>query len=357
MCEIGQFYHARRCHMLGACHCIDESLGTAGILPSRAGGTRAIVAGGTTGLRLRVRIVKAVLMKPGARMRSGRTLTHAAKTAVFDKTLKTANRLAGGRHVFVTSYPATPAPRWGWDRPTNGAIESVLQPDRERFEAARETIGPYGEFLATIPVHGDHNSLHWDNNFWGALDAAFLCASLIERAPAHYVEVGSGYSTMFARHVIETFGLSTTITSIDPTPRAQIDGLCDRVVRQPLQDAPLELFTSLGAGDVVLFDGSHEAYMAADTIVMLLEILPILSPGVLFGFDDVFLPWDYPATWSDRFYGEQYLLASYLLGGGCGSRVVLPAFYLTRGDNDHHRFDSWVPHMGSFGKSFWLERS
>jgi hypothetical protein len=282
--------------------------------------------------------------------------TASQREAVLQFLLKSSKRLAGGRQVFLTSYPTAPCPRWGWDRPANAAVNAILEPDRDRFDRARETIAPHLDFLAAIPVHADQASLHWDNGFWGGLDAAFQCARLVDRAPSRYIEVGSGYSTMFARRTIEAHGLSTTITSIDPTPRAEVDALCDDVVRQPLQDVDLELFRSLNAGDVVLFDGSHEAYMAADAVVMLLEILPVIPSGVLVGIDDVFLPWDYPDSWADRFYGEQYLLGAYLLGGGHGTTVVLPAFYLTRGDNDHHRFDDRVPHLGSFGKSFWLER-
>ena len=39
---------------------------------------------------------------------------------------------------------------------------------------------------------------------------------------------------------------------------------------------------------------------------------------------DIFLPWDYPEEWRDRFYNEQYLLLSYLLGGADGDEIILP---------------------------------
>jgi hypothetical protein len=271
--------------------------------------------------------------------------------------LGAARRLAGGRHVFVTSYPTAPAPRWGWDHPPNAALMEILDRDRDRFDRSRETVGAHLGFLADIPANGEPGTLHWDNQFWDGLDAGFQCASLIDRAPARYVEVGSGYSTMFARRTINAHTLPTKIISIDPAPRAEIDSLCDEVVRRPLQQVDPELFASLEPGDMVLFDGSHEAYMAADSVVMLLEILPVIPAGVLVGIDDVFLPWDYPESWRTRFYAEQYLLGSYLLGGGNGTTVVLPAFHLTRADNDYHRFDERVARVGSFGKSFWLERT
>jgi hypothetical protein len=36
----------------------------------------------------------------------------------------------------------------------------------------------------------------------------------------------------------------------------------------------------------------------------------------VWGLHDIFLPYDYPQEWVNRFYNEQYLLTSYLLGGG-----------------------------------------
>ena len=36
---------------------------------------------------------------------------------------------------------------------------------------------------------------------------------------------------------------------------------------------------------------------------------------------DILLPFDYPAEWADRFFNEQYLLASYLLGGAAGDEA------------------------------------
>jgi Methyltransferase domain len=282
---------------------------------------------------------------------------HRARNVMLRYAVHAAQRLAGRQQVFLTSYPVDPAPRWDWDAQPNASLYALLESQRETFECARNSVGAHLDFLSTIPAQGPPASLHWNNGFWTALDAGFQCASLIDRAPAQYVEVGSGYSTMFARRTIDAHGLPTTITSIDPTPRAEIDALCDRSVRQPLQQVDAEVFESLQRGDIVLFDGSHEAHMAADTIVMLLDLLPRLPSGVLVGIDDVFLPWDYPEDWRGRFYAEQYLLACYLLGGAAGSRVVLPAFYLTRADNQRHAFDERVPFLGSFGKSFWMERT
>jgi hypothetical protein len=44
---------------------------------------------------------------------------------------------------------------------------------------------------------------------------------------------------------------------------------------------------------------------------------------------DIFLPWDYPEKWRQRFYNEQYLLLTYLLGGADGDEIVLPVLWAT----------------------------
>ena len=98
---------------------------------------------------------------------------------------------------------------------------------------------------------------------------------------------------MFARHAIRTGNLKTTIMSIDPKPRAEIDSLCDRVMRLPLELCDLNLFRELEPGDILFFDGSHRIFANSDVTVFFIEVLPRLKPGVLVHVHDIFLPADY----------------------------------------------------------------
>jgi hypothetical protein len=148
--------------------------------------------------------------------------------------------------------------------------------------------------------------------------------------PALYVEVGSGNSTKFVRRAIRDHGLATRVVSIDPQPRAEVDGLCDEIIRTPLEDADLSVFGRLEAGDVLFVDNSHRCLQNSDVTVVFLEVLPELRPGVLVGWHDIFLPDDYPAWWSDRYYSEQYLLATWLLGGAGRAEIVFPAWYVAQ---------------------------
>ena len=58
-----------------------------------------------------------------------------------------------------------------------------------------------------------------------------------------------------------TFGNpGTRIISIAPRPYAEIEELCDEVLRYPLEAVDLTTFEELDAGDIFFFDGSHRVF-------------------------------------------------------------------------------------------------
>jgi hypothetical protein len=263
-------------------------------------------------------------------------------------------RVSGRAPVIVPEYSFDPRPRWGWNEPPLSAIGERLAAGRSRYEATVAGLGELVEWAGTVPRE------MWDNDFWGGLDAMLQVAQLKARNPALYLEVGSGWSTSFARRAIEDFGLRTTIVSIDPVPRADIDSMCDEVVRAPAESVPFEVFDRLEPGDVFLIDGSHLAVMNADATYLLLDVLPRLKPGVLVGVHDIFLPWDYPPTWEGRFYGEQYVLGGFVLGGHDGWQVTLPTWWVCHDAGfDAALAPVWAAvesHFGRVASSFWMER-
>jgi hypothetical protein len=178
-------------------------------------------------------------------------------------------------------------------------------------------------------------------------------------AAAYYVEIGSGFSTRFARRAITDARDRAKIVSIDPEPRDDIESLCDENIRMPLEAADQSVFARLSEGDVVFIDGSHRCLSNSDATVFFLEILPNLPPGVIVGIHDIYLPDDYPPEWSDRFYSEQYLLAAYLLGGHQGAEVLLPIHFCSRlrdfgALTDHLWRELATKDIDHDGSSFWL---
>ena len=222
-------------------------------------------------------------------------------------------------------------PRYGYGRPPHQRLRGILAAHEVAYARSIATIAGQAEALRRISVHQERpEEPAWVNGFLPGLDGAALYAFVRDRAPRRYLEVGSGNSTKFVARAIRDAGLSTTITSIDPEPRAEVDALCDQVVRAPFEEADLAPFAELRAGDVVFFDGSHRVFMNADTTVFFLDVLPELAPGVLVGVHDIRLPDDYDVAFAERWYSEQYLLACWLLGGSAHMRPELAAAYVTR---------------------------
>ena len=242
-------------------------------------------------------------------------------------------------------YPtsASNAPRWN----PHPELERLIAARDESYRESLELIQSYAEAL------GDRA---WSNEWLPILDGGSIYAFIRSRSPAIYAEVGSGFSTRFAATAKSDGGLGTEIVSIDPEPRAEVDQLCDRILRLPLESADTSVFGELSEGDVLFFDGTHRAFMNSDATVFFLEVLPKLASGVLVGVHDVFLPYDYPEEFADRYYSEQYLLAVHLLAGNPRLEPVLPLFYARHHPELSVLAASMEPSPGVRGGcAFWLE--
>jgi hypothetical protein len=279
-----------------------------------------------------------------------------------DRALAAARRLHRRPYVWLDyPYESTKRPRWGHGRPSHPQLRALLAGQREQYRQVLEAIAAYREPLAAIP--GERTAPGepcWRNRWLPGLDAAALYAFLRRRAPARYLEVGAGMSTLFAARARRDGDLPTCIAAIDPQPREGAGAVADELVRQPLQDTDLGVFAELQAGDVVLFDGSHRAVMNSDVVAFHLEVLPQLPAGVLVGVHDVFLPDDYLPEWSDWRYSEQYLLAAMLLANAPFLRPILPGWYASHDDELASIVDPLFgePNLAGAdrrGFAFWLE--
>jgi hypothetical protein len=266
--------------------------------------------------------------------------------------------------VIVLDYPVDPTPRWGYGRPAHPLLYERIDRNRTRYADLLGQFLKFTDHFLTIPVEntGRLDEPCWCNGFLPGLDVVALYSLLALTNPERYIEVGSGNSTRIARLAIREHGLRTTITSIDPQPRAEIDALCDRVVRQSLEHTTLDVFEELGAGDILFIDGSHRTLMNSDATVVFLEVLPALAPGVLVEVHDIWLPLDYPPEWAQRYYSEQYLIAAYLLAKEPPFNVVLPNAFVSLDDElSGVLAPLWsrpeLAGIETHGGSFWLEKT
>jgi hypothetical protein len=226
------------------------------------------------------------------------------------ETLTGRSGIVPANQLVILDYPVNPRPRYGYGKPPHSKLAEIINANRAAYAD-----------------------------------------------PPRLIEIGSGNSTKFARRAIADHGLRTRIESIDPAPRAEIDAICDRVIRSPLEELDPSFFAAVEPSDVVFFDGSHRALTNSDCVAFFLDVLPYLPPGVLVHLHDIFLPLDYPPDWSNRFYSEQYLLAAYLLGGHGGCEIVLPVSFIGSDPQLYAITPLWEElksHGVPWGASFWM---
>lgn len=257
------------------------------------------------------------------------------------------------------SYLPPAAPRHATS--PHPALAALLEAQLGHALSRLQELAAAAPGLARIPAAADDaRAPYWNNAWIPPLDGIALYALVATRRPRLYVEIGSGNSTRFVRRAIDDHGLSTRIVSIDPQPRADVDALCDEVLRAPLETVDLAVFARLGAGDMVFADNSHQCLAGSDVTVFFTEVLPSLAPGVLAGIHDIFLPYDYPAEWSDKRYSEQYLLACYLLAQTRLFGVELPLHFLSRHAGAAAALGALCAAAGGVsatGSSFWLTKN
>ena len=271
-------------------------------------------------------------------------------------------RLARGYYPIFLDYPVRPAPRYGYGKPPHPELYAMFSADRARYRELLSGFLKFEKQLLAIPKQesGDSQEPCWINGWLEGLDTLVLYGFIAQRNPALYLEVGSGYSTKVVRRAIRDHDLRTRVVSIDPAPRAEIDTICDTVVRQRLEDIDLSIFASLTPSDVLFVDSSHRSFMNSDVTVFFLEILPRLRPGVLVHIHDIHLPYDYPPERAEWYYSEQYLLAASLLAGHRNYRVLLPNAFIAAEAEVMSVVEGFFkrPEMQGVsrtGLSFWME--
>jgi predicted O-methyltransferase YrrM len=209
-----------------------------------------------------------------------------------------------------------------WTTPSE--MVGIETQDATQLALMKNTFPRYlEEFRSQFPItkadkFGDFFLL---NGSYMAVDAHVYYSLIRQTNPERIVEIGCGYSTFLAcaaaRRNLQEFGRFPVITAIDPYPwevfREGYPGV-NEVVAKKVQDVPLDVFTSLKAGDMLFIDSTHALRSGSDVQYEFLEILPRLAPGVLVHVHDVSLPLPYPKVYYDTqtYWNEQYLLQAFL---------------------------------------------
>lgn len=270
--------------------------------------------------------------------------------------------MRGDQPVFL-DYPVNPTPRYGYGKPSHPLLHKIIDSGRAEYRETLESFLNFEDYFCQISLNKLETSTEpfWRNGYIEGGDAVALYSLLCLHNPQRYIEIGSGYSTMFARRAIRDHHLKTKLISLDPLPRADIDCICDSIIRRPLEDIDLRIFEELECGDIIYIDGTHRCFANSDVTVIFMDILPRLRGIALMEFHDILLPCDYPPIWKDRYYSEQYLLAVYLMASD-RYKIILPnAFVNTDPELSHVLDPLWdneeMKGVNRDGNSFWVQIS
>jgi hypothetical protein len=257
-------------------------------------------------------------------------------------------------------YPIQFKPRYGVGQPPHHQLAKIIDKNRPDFENWLKRMLTYTSEFQRIGFQYSPSLPYWNNGYLPGLDMIALYTLLAELKPGKYIEIGSGNSTRVAHLCKKDQNLSTQIISIDPQPRNEIDHLADEIIRSPLENTSLNLPEVLNPGDILFVDNSHRILPNSDSMVFFMEILPRLKPGVIVHLHDIYLPYDYPQEFCERFYSEQYGLAIWLLANPEKSKIIFPAFFISQ-DKELSKVlkDFWklegMNRVEQHGGSFWFE--
>ncbi len=266
-----------------------------------------------------------------------------------------------GRMV-ILDYPVEPKPVYSIQKP-HQKLYDYISASRSDYAALLTASKKYFPALQKIKRTSDEaNSIKpvWDNGYLPGLDIMMLYTILNEVKPAKYIEIGSGSSTKVAAKARRENNLTFTITSIDPQPRQEIQGLADEWIAEKLQDVSLHIFKTLLPNDVVFFDGTHCLLPASDVMHFFLEVLPVLPQGVIVQLHDIYLPYDYPPDMCKRFYSENSVLAAVLLAAPDKYKILCPASFISEDEALAQTIASFWQHPNvqgaeKHGGSFWFQ--
>lgn len=156
---------------------------------------------------------------------------------------------------------------------------------------------------------------------YGEIESQVLHCVIRHYKPPRIIEVGSGVSTFCTQYACELNemreGAPSAMTCIEPYPNHKLLSLRPiKILSKMLQELDLSIFRQLDAGDLLFIDSSHAVKTGSDVLVLYLELIPILKPGVLIHIHDITLPYTYCRDSLENYFDwqETALLLALLKG-------------------------------------------
>jgi len=227
-----------------------------------------------------------------------------------------------GVHVVRASYDS-PIPRRG-DLPAD--VFTRLSPMRGIDWDPEAQLRLVETELAPLVAQAPEGTFRRGNLTYDQVDGDLLYGIVRWSKPALILELGSGYSSLIAAQALKDNGWGE-IELHDPYPSPHVlehPDLRDRVHTTSAQDIPEERISALRSGDILFVDTTHTVKLGGDVNRIVLDLLPLVAPGVLVHFHDIFLPGDYLPDHlaGAHYWTEQYLLQAFLMHNDAWEVVV-----------------------------------
>ena len=174
----------------------------------------------------------------------------------------------------------------------------------------------------------DQSKFHLDNSIPFSFGCAALTHCIIRNyKPKTIIEFGSGNSSKviasaIKKNITEQKSSKVNYIIIDPFPsnlikRNEIESI-SKLYEKKAENIELKIFKALQKNDILFVDSSHVVRTGSDVNFAILDILPILNPGVIVHFHDIPMPFEYNKLYFTTpdfrvFWTESYLLQAFLI--------------------------------------------
>lgn len=173
----------------------------------------------------------------------------------------------------------------------------------------------------------DSSKFHLDNSIPFSFGCAALTHSIIRKyKPKTIIEFGSGNSSKVISSAIQLNSLEINseinYVIIDPFPSNLIKEnklkSISKLYEEKAENIDIKIFENLKENDILFIDSSHMVRTGSDVNFAILDVLPILKPGVIVHFHDIPMPFEYDKVYFKNpafrvFWTESYLLQAFLI--------------------------------------------
>jgi hypothetical protein len=247
-------------------------------------------------------------------------------------------------------------------------VEHIDWKIEEQIDFADKLLNDYSSEYNDPEILKEFGYSEADGTF-GSGSREFYYSMIRKYKPRNIIEIGAGNSSLICLAALkknyEETGRKTNFTSIEPFPsknvlnieKSKYDFVNYKLILEKLQTVDPVIFQTLESNDILFVDSSHVFKQGSDVEYEFMKIYPTLKKSVLVHIHDIFIPFDYPFIWNQKyfhFWNEQYFLETFLLCNSCFQTIAGLCML------NHHKPDVFLNHIrgyqsDNYSGSFWMQ--